>query len=58
MSTKTILRPVATPEDQAVLGELMAPPEAGLSDAPLHAPLVGLFLLLLLSPKTPKEPGK
>jgi hypothetical protein len=36
----------------------MAPPEAGLSDAPLHAPLVGLFLLLLLSPKTPKEPGK
>ena len=60
MFTKTLVRPVVTPEDQAALGALMAEPEATLSDAPLYAPQAAgvLLLILLLSPVTPKEPRK
>ncbi|GGP64774.1 hypothetical protein [Saccharothrix coeruleofusca] len=58
MSAQTVVRPVATPEEQAVLHELMAEPEAAISDAPLYSPQsAGLLLLgLLLSPEVPKEP--
>jgi hypothetical protein len=62
MFTKTLVRPVVTPDDQAALGALMAEPEAVLSDAPLYTPqaegLLLLGLLLILSPATPKEPRK
>jgi hypothetical protein len=62
MFTKTPVRPVAAPEDQAVLSALMAEPEAVLSDAPLYTPQAAgallLGLLLILSPATPKEPRK
>ena len=62
MFTKTLVRPVVTPDDQAALGALMAEPEAVLSDAPLYTPhaasVLLLGLLLILSPATPKEPRK
>ncbi len=45
----------AAPADQAVLTELMAPREAGISDAPLYTPEGIGLLLLLLSPKEPKD---
>lgn len=62
MSTKTVVRPIATPADQAALGALMAEPEAAMSDATLCAPQAAAILLLglalLLSPVTPREPRK
>jgi hypothetical protein len=60
MFTKTEVRPVATPEDHATLGALMAEPEAAMSDATLYAPqaegLLLIGLLLIISPKTPRDP--
>jgi hypothetical protein len=62
MSTKTVVRPVATPVDQAALNALMTEPEATMSDAALYTPQAeGLLLLLgllLLSPVTPEDPEK
>ena len=62
MSAQTMVRPIATPADQAALGTLMTEPEAVLSDPPLEAPQAAgallLLGLLLLSPETPKEPAK
>ncbi|MDT0442600.1 MULTISPECIES: hypothetical protein [unclassified Streptomyces] len=50
---------IANPTEEAAVHALMVEQEAPLSDAPLYSPeAVGvLLLLLLLSPKTPSEPG-
>ncbi|MEV7192050.1 hypothetical protein AB0N81_09590 [Streptomyces sp. NPDC093510] len=47
-----------TPTDSAALGTAMVEPETILSDAPTYAPEAQgvLLLLVLLSPKEPKEP--
>jgi hypothetical protein len=48
----------ATPTEVATVKNLMVEPEAPVSDAPLPAPEAAgkLLLLVLLSPKEPKEP--
>jgi hypothetical protein len=60
MSVHTLIRPVAAPADVELLGTLVAEPESAVADPPLHTPNAALLLLalLLLSPSTPKEPGK
>ncbi|MFI7320956.1 hypothetical protein [Streptomyces venezuelae] len=46
------------PTDTAALSTAMVEPEAILSDAPIYSPRAEgtLILLVLLSPKQPKEP--
>jgi hypothetical protein len=60
MSVHTLTRTVAAPADVEQLSALVAEPESALADPPLHVPNAGLLLLaaLLISPSTPKEPGK
>ncbi len=50
---------IANPTEEAAAHALMVEQEAPLSDAPLFSPEAAgvLLLLLLLSPKTPSEPG-
>ncbi|MBT2384268.1 hypothetical protein [Streptomyces sp. ISL-11] len=49
-------RLVATPTEASTIGALMVQPEATVSDPPLPSPEAAGLLLLLLSPKEPKEP--
>lgn len=57
MLSQTV-RPREISLDHHTLTMAMAEPEAPFSDAPVHAPEAAgvLLLLLLLSPREPKEP--
>ncbi|MEU4448094.1 hypothetical protein AB0K14_03750 [Actinosynnema sp. NPDC050801] len=58
MSVHILARPVAAPADLEQLGTLVAEPESAVADPPLPVPPASLVLLVVLSPSTPKEPGK
>ncbi|WTW99212.1 hypothetical protein OG216_40320 [Streptomycetaceae bacterium NBC_01309] len=49
---------VASSVEQTALTALLAEDEAPISDAPMPCPASALYLLLLLSPKQPKEKGR
>ncbi|MGV9279674.1 hypothetical protein [Streptomyces sp. NPDC003730] len=49
-------RPTTGTRERAVVTALITEPEAPVSDAPAYAPQCLGALLLMLSPKLPKEP--
>ncbi|MFV8131528.1 hypothetical protein [Streptomyces syringium] len=56
LDRKRTVELTTSPTDDAAVGALMAEPETALGDAPAFTPDATATLLLLLSPKAPKEP--
>ncbi|MFI9005761.1 hypothetical protein ACIGNX_00835 [Actinosynnema sp. NPDC053489] len=56
MSTPALTRPRVTAQERAAITALITEPEAPVSDAPVYTRPTAALLLLLLSPKLPKEP--
>ncbi|KQV04589.1 MULTISPECIES: hypothetical protein [unclassified Kitasatospora] len=50
--------PVRPPAERSALAALLTEAEAPVSGAPLYCPATSLALLLLLSPKEPKDPRR
>ncbi|GGT62613.1 hypothetical protein [Streptomyces purpureus] len=53
-----VLAPVASQTEETALTALLTEGEAPVSDAPQHCPPAASLILILLSPKEPKETGR
>lgn len=52
------LTPVASTAEEAAMTALLSEGEAPVSDAPTYCPTATSLIIILVSPKEPKEPKK